>query len=116
MARAFQPHMLCDEENGLALAGGYGGEGVGASNLAGRTLADLITGKTTQLTDQPWVIKGSVSGNLRRWEPEPLRWLGYRLILAALSREEVVLSDPGTSPWRRRLATVLSDKLESLME
>lgn len=116
MARAFQPHMLCDEKNGIALAGGYGGEGVGASNLAGRTLADLITGKTTQLTDQPWVIKGSVSGHLRRWEPEPLRWLGYRLILAALSREEVLLSDPGTSPWRRRLATNLSNKLEGLME
>ena len=31
-------------DSGLAWAGGYVGDGVGTSNLAGRTLADLITG------------------------------------------------------------------------
>ncbi|MCE6985011.1 FAD-dependent oxidoreductase, partial [Pseudomonas frederiksbergensis] len=38
MARRFQPHMFCDRKQRIALAGGYGGEGVGASNLGGRTL------------------------------------------------------------------------------
>jgi hypothetical protein len=44
---------------------------VSTTNLAGRTLADLITGADTSLTRLPWVGHRS-----RRWEPEPLRWLG----------------------------------------
>ena len=35
-----------DRHTGLAWAGGYVGDGVGTSNLGGRTLADLITGTT----------------------------------------------------------------------
>ena len=60
-----------DRATGLAWAGGYVGDGVATTNLAGRTLADLITGADTPLTALPWV--GHVSP---RWEPEPLRWLG----------------------------------------
>jgi glycine/D-amino acid oxidase-like deaminating enzyme len=58
------------DSNGMAWAGGYVGDGVGTSNLAGRTLADLITGRTTPLTELPWVGHRSP-----KWEPEPLRWL-----------------------------------------
>ncbi len=61
----FDPHL------GLAWAGGYVGDGVATTNLAGRTLADLITGSDTDLTHLPWVNHRS-----RAWEPEPLRWLG----------------------------------------
>ncbi|WIM98860.1 FAD-binding oxidoreductase [Actinoplanes oblitus] len=57
--------------DGVAWAGGYVGDGVAASNLAGRTLTDLILGHDTDLTRLPWVGHRS-----RRWEPEPLRWLG----------------------------------------
>jgi glycine/D-amino acid oxidase-like deaminating enzyme len=60
-----------DRRAGLAWAGGYVGDGVGASNLAGRTLADLILGRDTDLVRLPWVGHHS-----RHWEPEPLRWLG----------------------------------------
>jgi glycine/D-amino acid oxidase-like deaminating enzyme len=55
----------------VAWAGGYVGDGVSTSNLAGRTLADLITGAASDLTRLPWVGHRS-----RRWEPEPARWLG----------------------------------------
>jgi glycine/D-amino acid oxidase-like deaminating enzyme len=58
-------------DGGLARAGGYVGDGVAATNLAGRTLADLITGRESALTRLPWVGHRS-----RRWEPEPVRWLG----------------------------------------
>jgi glycine/D-amino acid oxidase-like deaminating enzyme len=58
-----------DRESGLAWAGGYVGQGVAAANLAGRTLADLLLGRRTSLTDLPWVGRRP-----RRWEPEPLRW------------------------------------------
>ena len=57
----------------LAWAGGYVGDGVTTTNLAGRTLADLILGATTDLTVLPWVGHRS-----RRWEPEPIRWLAVR--------------------------------------
>jgi glycine/D-amino acid oxidase-like deaminating enzyme len=60
-----------DRATGLAWAGGYVGDGVGTSNLAGRTLADLITGRDSEIVRLPWVGHQS-----RRWEPEPLRWLG----------------------------------------
>ena len=60
-----------DRSSGLAWAGGYVGDGVTTTNLAGRTLADLITGADTALTGLPWVGHRSP-----RWEPEPLRWLG----------------------------------------
>lgn len=60
-----------DRATGLASAGGYVGDGVATTNLAGRTLADLITGARSPLVDLPWVGHRS-----RNWEPEPLRWMG----------------------------------------
>lgn len=59
--------------------GGYVGEGVCASNLAGQTMAELIIDAAPQvtadanddLTSLPWVNVQS-----RKWEPEPFRWLG----------------------------------------
>jgi glycine/D-amino acid oxidase-like deaminating enzyme len=60
-----------DRASGLAWAGGYVGDGVATTNLAGRTLADLITGTTSDLCALPWVNHRSP-----KWEPEPLRWLG----------------------------------------
>ncbi len=60
-----------DRETGLARAGAYVGDGVGTTNLSGRTLADLITDQPSELTSLPWVDHRS-----RKWEPEPLRWIG----------------------------------------
>ncbi|WP_425570663.1 FAD-dependent oxidoreductase [Pseudonocardia adelaidensis] len=56
--------------DGLGWAGGYVGDGVATSNLAGRTLAALVLGRDDPLVGLPWVGHRS-----RRWEPEPLRWL-----------------------------------------
>ncbi len=71
------PHAVYDPISGSATAGGYQGEGVGASNLMARTLADLILGRETELTTMPWAHRAPEASVLRRWEPEPLRWLGY---------------------------------------
>lgn len=73
MTRDAQPGVVFDKEQGLAWAGGYVGEGVAAANLAGRTLADLITGESGECAQLPWVGHRS-----RRWAPEPLRWTGVR--------------------------------------
>ncbi len=115
MARRFQPHMLLDRENRIALAGGYGGEGVGASNLAGRTLADLILGRDSLLTEQPWVLRERPIKTLKAWEPEPCRWLGYNAIIRSFAQEDRVLADPRSAPWRRALASRLADFMEGLM-
>ena len=68
-----------DFETGLGWAGGYVGDGVATANLAGRTLADLITGGDTQITRLPWVGHRSP-----RWEPEPMRWLGMNAGVRAM--------------------------------
>ncbi len=64
-----------DSSSGLGWAGGYIGDGVGTTNLAGRTLADLVLRRDTALTRLAWVGHRS-----RRWEPEPLRWLGVNAV------------------------------------
>ncbi len=67
-----------DLATGLGEAGGYVGHGVAATNLAGRTLADLVLKRSTALTESPWVDHRS-----RTWEPEPLRWLGVQGLYSA---------------------------------
>lgn len=74
IARDWWASVGFDPRTGLAWAGGYVGDGVGTSHLAGRTLSDLILGHSTELTTLPWVDHHS-----RRWEIEPLRWLGTNL-------------------------------------
>jgi glycine/D-amino acid oxidase-like deaminating enzyme len=115
MARRFRPHMLIDRKNGIALSGGYGGEGVGASNLGGRTLADLILDQPSELTRQPWVLGDQPLNRLPRWEPEPLRWLGYNAIIQSFALEDRVLANPHSAPWRRKLASSLAVTLEKFM-
>jgi glycine/D-amino acid oxidase-like deaminating enzyme len=63
--------------SGLGWAGGYTGHGVAAANLAGRTLADLALGRSSDLTSLPWVGHRS-----RSWEPEPARWAGVHSLYA----------------------------------
>lgn len=84
-----------DRATGLAWAGGYVGDGVGTSNLAGRTLADLITSQDTDLTTLPWVNHRSP-----RWEPEPFRWLGANLGLRVMTSADDVEARTGR-PSRR---------------
>jgi glycine/D-amino acid oxidase-like deaminating enzyme len=85
IARDWWPSVGLDRGTGLAWAGGYVGDGVAASNLAGRTLADLILGKESDLTALPWVGHRS-----RLWEPEPLRWLGINAALHWVTATDAV--------------------------
>jgi glycine/D-amino acid oxidase-like deaminating enzyme len=76
--RDWFPSVGYDRERGVGWAGGYVGDGVAASNLAGRTLADLILGNPSELTRLAWVNRRQ-----RSWEPEPFRWLGVNAGLVA---------------------------------
>ena len=80
IARDWHASVGLDPATGLAWAGGYVGDGVSTTNLAGRTLTDLLLGRHTELTRLPWVGHRS-----RRWEPEPLRWLGANAGLHAMT-------------------------------
>ncbi|MFI1154666.1 NAD(P)/FAD-dependent oxidoreductase [Streptomyces sp. NPDC020817] len=74
-----------DHDSGLGWAGGYVGSGVAAANLAARTLRDLTLGPKTELTELPWV-----GHRVRRWEPEPLRWIGVHGLYAAYHLSDVL--------------------------
>ena len=92
-----------DRGTGLGFAGGYVGSGLTTTNLAGRTLADLVLGRESELTRLAWVNRTS-----RKWEPEPLRWLGvhgiYSLYRAADRREQTI----GTTSRFAKLAAIVS--------
>ncbi|MCY4176792.1 MAG: FAD-binding oxidoreductase [Acidimicrobiaceae bacterium] len=83
ISRSWTPFVNYDRSTGRAEAGGYVGEGVAPSNLAGRTLAELITGRESERVELPWV-----GASQRRWAPEPLRWLGVRGSRAVLARAD----------------------------
>lgn len=68
-----------DPQTGIAFAGGYVGDGLSTTNLAGRTLTDLILRRDTALTALPWANHHSP-----RWEPEPLRFIGANLGTTAM--------------------------------
>ena len=53
-----------DESTGLGWAGGYVGHGVAATNLAGRTLADLVLRRDSDLVNLPWVGRRYGDGSL----------------------------------------------------
>ncbi len=91
-----------DRTSGHAWAGGYVGDGVSTANLAGRTLADLICGRDTELTRLPWVGHRS-----RRWEPEPLRWIGANLALRTMAGADAAEARTGRPARRAALARKL---------
>ena len=102
--RSWHPAVCFDRNTGFGWAGGYVGEGVAASNLAGRVLADLVLERRTPLTALPWVGDGA-----RKWEPEPIRWLGAKTLERAAERadaEEIANNRPSRF-WDRVLRLVM---------
>ncbi|HWM22898.1 MAG TPA: FAD-binding oxidoreductase [Ilumatobacteraceae bacterium] len=93
-----------DPTTGFAAAGGYVGDGVATTNLAGRTLSDLITGASSDVVALPWVGHRSP-----RWEPEPLRWAGVNLgrRAAALADRAEARTDRPSRLWGGVLETLL---------
>ncbi|GAA3372768.1 FAD-dependent oxidoreductase [Streptomyces sannanensis] len=98
-----------DRSTGLGWAGGYVGSGVATANLAARTLRDLVQQDSgqhgpTELTTLPWV-----NHKVRKWEPEPFRWIGVHTLYAAYrgaDRRELTARTTDTD----RVAT-LADKI-----
>jgi glycine/D-amino acid oxidase-like deaminating enzyme len=103
ISRDWHASVRFDPRTGLASAGGYVGDGVASANLAGRTLADLLLGRTSALTRLPWV--GHTSP---QWEPEPLRWLGVNAGLRIAAAADATEARSGqATPASRALSGLL---------
>jgi len=78
LPRDWFPSVDFDRATGIGRAGGYVGDGVATTNLAGRILAELVL-------DQPRILAGLPFARHRSpaWEPEPLRYLGINAMLVA---------------------------------
>lgn len=81
--RNWTPSVGLDRAAGVYRAGGYVGEGIAATNLAGRCLAHMIANTGDDLTTLPWVRSPS-----RRWPIEPFRWLGITAGAALFERAD----------------------------
>jgi glycine/D-amino acid oxidase-like deaminating enzyme len=99
MPRDWHPTISFDPRTGIASARGYVGHGVATANFAGQTLADLISGVRSPLTELPLVNHRSPD-----WEVEPFRWLGIRYTQGALARLDRHAEATGRPPTGRSLA------------
>lgn len=105
VSRTLRPSVNFDPVRRFGWAGGYFGNGVGAAHLAGKTMADLVTGQETERTATPWVNPADQD---RKWEPEPLRWLGIK------SRAKLMQLADGAEYSGSPLAPVYSKTLDLL--
>jgi glycine/D-amino acid oxidase-like deaminating enzyme len=97
ISRDWFPSVGLEASTRVAWAGGYVGDGVSTTNLAGRTLRDLILGEDTALTALPWVGHRS-----RPWEPEPLRYMGINAGLRLAGSADRAEERTGRPTWHAR--------------
>ncbi|HSH49161.1 MAG TPA: FAD-dependent oxidoreductase [Halomonas sp.] len=117
LSRRFRPHAILDRSSGIATAGGYAGEGVAAAHLFGRTLADLILERDSLLAKMPWAIANAGHRQLlKRWEPEPLRWLAAQAITCSYAGEEALMRRAKPAPLIKPALTRMNDIFASIIE
>ena len=96
--RNWLPTVSFDRFGGVHQAGGYVGEGVAASHLAGRCLAALIGETEEDVGSLPWIRRPS-----RRWPVEPLRWLGITAGSALFRLADEREASTGRKAWEADL-------------
>lgn len=102
--RDWTPTFAYSPRTGLATARGYTGQGVATANLAGRLLADLMTGTKSALTELP-VVNHQSPGS----EPEPLRWAGIRFVQRGYAKVDDHAERTGIPPSGRTIAERLGN-------
>ena len=103
MPRDWIPQVRLDRGRGLGVAYGYTGHGVATTHLLGRTMAEMITGRDSELTQLPLVGHESPL-----WEPEPLRWMAVRYVQRQLSGLDSRVARGGRPPSGRTVAERLA--------
>lgn len=112
--RSGHPTVTLDQKNRVALLGGYTGEGVGASFLLARSLAEHLTGLGVSEVTPPWLKYGSLDTHVSRWEPWPLPWLGFQSCRLVFEAEELAARRHWPKPIRQ-LLTLLSQQFDRLV-
>jgi glycine/D-amino acid oxidase-like deaminating enzyme len=102
-SRDFMPTVSFDAAQGIGMAHGYTGNGVATTNLAGRTLAAMITGQESDLLTLP-----HANHKTRRWEPEPFRFIGVRFMQREFMRIDRKAEATGVAPTGKTLAERLT--------
>jgi glycine/D-amino acid oxidase-like deaminating enzyme len=102
MPRDWMPAVRYNAGSGIASIMGYTGQGVSTSNLAGRLLAGLITGRQTGLENLPLAQRSSPY-----WEMEPLRWLVVRYMQGAFLRIDEAAEAGRPRPMDAKVAEFL---------
>jgi glycine/D-amino acid oxidase-like deaminating enzyme len=105
VSRSLLPSVNFDPDRRFGWAGSYFGNGVGATHLAGQTMADLVMGNQTGRIQTPWV---NPVAKHKKWEPEPLRWLGVK------SRAKLMHLADWAEYRGSRFAPLISKTLDSL--
>ena len=96
------PEIASSHGGRVHFAHGFAGNGAGPSRLAGRILAALATG-----ADDPIARLPIVGRRQPLLPPEPIRYIGARIVREALIRQDDAL-DAGRRPaWYLRLVTAL---------
>jgi glycine/D-amino acid oxidase-like deaminating enzyme len=86
----------------IGFAGGYTGQGVSTSNLAGQMLAGMIAARASGFDSLPFAQRRSPN-----WIPEPLRWLVVRYMQDAFLRIDIAAEAGGQRPIDARIAEYL---------
>lgn len=101
--RDWHASVTFDTTTRIARAGGYVGDGVGLSHLAGYTAADLILGLDTPRTYLPFAQHRSP-----KWEPEPLRYVGAMAGIIGVDLADRIESRTGKRSLVSRLIAPLT--------
>ena len=108
IARDWWASVGLDPVTGLGWAGGYVGDGVSTSNLAGRTVAALITRPLAGRTEDPLLALPWVDHRSRAWEVEPLRWAATTIGLTATQAVDAIETRTGKPSVLGRLVGALT--------
>jgi glycine/D-amino acid oxidase-like deaminating enzyme len=102
MPMDWTPAVRFDRDTRIGFAGGYTGQGVSTSNLAGQMLAGMIAGRTTDFESLPFAQRRS-----HNWIPEPLRWLVVRYMQGAFLRIDEAAEAGQRAPWDASIVQLL---------
>ena len=91
--RDWMPSVRFDPASRLGYIGGYTGQGVATSNLAGRLLSSLVAASASGIEKLPLAQRCSPN-----WEVEPLRWLVVTYMQKAFQRIDEALESGKPRP------------------
>ena len=92
ITRDWEPYLLWDQHSRFGKIGGYAGDGVTMSYLAAKALAYEITDQQSALRELHFVNR-----RIRRWEPEPLRYVAINSLVklnSVADKEEKISGRP----------------------